>query len=108
MEWLREYVTTTAVEKSSRPWPDRFELLSNFPNPFNPSTQISYSILHASDVRLSVYDAAGREIAVLVDARQSAGLHQVTFNSKAFSSGIYFCRLQADGQMRMRKMVFMK
>jgi endo-1,4-beta-xylanase len=108
MEWLREYVTTTAVEKSSRPWPDRFELLSNFPNPFNPSTEISYSILHASDVRLSVYDAAGREVAVLVDARQSAGLHQVTFNSKAFSSGIYFCRLQMDGQMKTRKMVFMK
>jgi len=108
LEWLREYVTTTTVEKSSRSWPERFELPPNFPNPFNPSTRISYSIPYASDVRLSVFDAAGREVAVLVDARQSAGLHHVTFIGKAFSSGVYFCRLQGDGQVKTRKMVFMK
>ncbi|MBN1893266.1 endo-1,4-beta-xylanase [bacterium] len=108
MEWLRDYVTTTAVEKSSGPLPERLDLQPNFPNPFNPSTRISYSIPGASDVRLSVYNAAGREVAVLVNARQSAGSHQATFNGEAFSSGVYLCRLQAGGQMKTRKMIFMK
>ena len=85
-----------------------FNLAQNYPNPFNPSTMISYSIPSASDVRLSVFDVLGREVAVLVDEKQSAGIYTTAFNGRTLSSGIYFCRLQADKQVKTQKMMFMK
>jgi hypothetical protein len=63
------------------------------PNPFNATTAISYDLLTASHVRLSVYDTAGRLVATLVDNWRGAGSHEVTFDGSAFASGIYVYRL---------------
>jgi len=63
------------------------------PNPFARQTAISYEVAAASDVRLAVYDVLGREVAVLVDARQEAGTHRATFDASGLAAGTYVYRL---------------
>jgi hypothetical protein len=80
----------------------------NYPNPFNAVTTIRYVLGESAgkpDVRLSVFDVLGREVAVLVNGPQSAGVHTVRFNAPALSSGMYFSRLTAAGISMTRKMV---
>lgn len=76
-----------------------FELLPNYPNPFNPSTNIRYSLPSAAHVTLKVFDVLGHEIATLADETQQAGDHTVTFDTQLYSqeltSGIYFYKLSA-------------
>lgn len=76
--------------------PKLFSLEQNFPNPFNPVTQISYSLEESMRVKLTVYDTLGREIAVLVDGLQSAGNHEVPFNAGNLPSGLYMYRLETQ------------
>jgi len=85
-----------------------FLLSQNFPNPFNPSTTISYSIPKQSNVSLKVYDMLGREIAELVDAEKSAGSYKVNFDAGNLSSGIYFYTLKANEFSSTRKMLLIK
>ena len=83
-------------------------LAQNYPNPFNPKTVLSYQLSVASDVRLSVYDLLGREVAVLVNERKAAGMYKVTFDGTNISSGIYICRMIAGKYVESRKMVLTK
>ncbi|MDD5088446.1 MAG: T9SS type A sorting domain-containing protein [bacterium] len=80
----------------------------NYPNPFNPSTTISYSIPMAGDVRIMVFDITGREVATLVNAYQTAGSYAVHFDGSALASGIYFYRVSVAGQHFTQRMVLMK
>ncbi|MBI4427502.1 MAG: T9SS type A sorting domain-containing protein [Ignavibacteriales bacterium] len=89
------------------------KLGQNFPNPFNPSTRVTYSLLKAGQVRLSVYDVTGREVARLVDGYQFVGDYNVTWNSKdavggVLPSGVYFARIQADNEVATAKMILAK
>ncbi len=88
--------------------PRDFRLFQNYPNPFNPTTMISYQLPKGSFVKLSVYDVLGRRIATLVDGREDAGDHEVSFNGSKYSSGVYFCRLNAGGHSAVRKMIMIK
>jgi hypothetical protein len=93
--------------------PQAFTLDQNKPNPFNPETEISYSLPTGCDVRLDVYNITGQRVITLVDVYQEAGYHTVTWNSrdshgKQVSSGIYFYRLTADNETQTRKMILMK
>lgn len=90
------------------PLPARHELSPNHPNPFNPSTQIEFALPHAAHVRLDVFDAAGRRVAVLVDGIHSAGRHAVTFDAAALTSGVYLYRLTTPGYTATRSMVLVK
>ncbi len=74
--------------------PDKFELAQNFPNPFNPTTQIEYSLALASDVKIVVFDASGRQVAVLADKKQNAGSYSIGFDAGGLSSGLYFYSMQ--------------
>ncbi len=85
-----------------------FGLHGNFPNPFNPSTTISYSIPADAAVQLRVYDALGREVAVLVNEMKSAGTHNVQFDAGNLNSGLYLYRLTAHGSVLNGKMSLMK
>lgn len=76
--------------------PTEYELAQNYPNPFNPSTIISYSIPEESFVSIKVYDLLGKEIATLVDERQTAGNYQKSFNANGLSNGVYFYRIQTN------------
>jgi hypothetical protein len=87
----------------------RFELEQNYPNPFNPSTTIRYALPEASRVTLTVYDALGRQISVLVrDDIQAAGRHEITFDAGNLPSGMYLYRLEAGAFSRTGKMMLIK
>ncbi|MDP1677345.1 MAG: S8 family serine peptidase [Bacteroidota bacterium] len=88
--------------------PDKFELLQNYPNPFNPTTTIAFSLPQEGNVTLKVFDALGREVAILVNSFKSAGHYNVEFNALAFASGVYFYRLQAGSNIATKKLVLMK
>ncbi len=83
-------------------------LMQNYPNPFNPSTTIRYQLNAAGHVTLKVYDVLGREVAMLVDERQSAGTHTVTFDASELASGVYFYRVSANGFTETKKMILTK
>lgn len=82
--------------------------LSNYPNPFNPATEISYSLPERSQVSLVVYDMLGRQVADLVNQSQPAGTHRVSFDASRLSSGIYLYRLQAGGEVMTGQMTLVK
>ncbi|MFN3135996.1 MAG: T9SS type A sorting domain-containing protein, partial [Candidatus Kryptonium sp.] len=90
-----------------------FEIIGNFPNPFNSETKIIYTLFNDTYVKLTVYDIVGREIAVLVDGFQNAGKHEVSFNLgnikvDEITSGIYLYKLQTQRGYEIRKMVVIK
>ncbi|RJP81717.1 MAG: T9SS C-terminal target domain-containing protein [Candidatus Zixiibacteriota bacterium] len=88
--------------------PDRCQLISAFPNPFNPTTALSYELRASSHITLRVYDTAGREVATLVDGWREAGSHEVTFDAAGLASGIYFARLETGGQISVQKLILLK
>ncbi|MBI3004892.1 MAG: T9SS type A sorting domain-containing protein [Ignavibacteriales bacterium] len=88
--------------------PGTFELSQNFPNPFNPGTNLEFSIPQTAVVSLKVYDVMGREIAVLLDARKEAGTYRVSWDASAFSSGVYFYRIHAGAFIETKKMLLMR
>jgi hypothetical protein len=69
-------------------------LMSNYPNPFNPSTKISYTLSTSGQVTLKIFDVLGREVATLVNEVRSEGKHEAVFNASALASGVYFCRIE--------------
>jgi len=78
--------------------PETFAVENNYPNPFNPSTNIKYQIPEPSEVRLDVYNILGRRIATLVNETQTAGFYTTRFDARNLASGVYIARLQAVGQ----------
>ncbi len=88
--------------------PLNYELSSNYPNPFNPMTQIRFGLPEAQNVKLTVYDVTGREVARLVDGSFGAGYHTVTFDATNLASGLYLYRIEAGDFVSSRKMILMK
>ncbi|MFZ4620074.1 MAG: CotH kinase family protein [Bacteroidota bacterium] len=117
MDWKLTGGPLAAVSGETRQ-PQQFGLVQNYPNPFNPSTTIEYSLGTQEHVTLTVHDILGKQIAVLVDGQQDAGVHRVQFNSSSFSlsrrnagglaSGIYFYQLRAGNFYAQQKMVILK
>ncbi|MCC7158718.1 MAG: T9SS type A sorting domain-containing protein [Ignavibacteria bacterium] len=87
---------------------ERFNLSQNFPNPFNPSTMIQYTIADAQQVELRVYDMLGREVQTLVNNVQSAGSYNVMFNAGNLASGVYFYKLVAGNFTDIKRMMLIK
>lgn len=85
-----------------------FNLYSNYPNPFNSSTRIRFSLPSAGQATIRVYDVTGRLVTTLLDDMVAAGHHQVVFDGSGISSGVYFCQLKAGGELQTRKMVLIK
>ncbi len=85
-----------------------YRLDNCYPNPFNPSATIGYHQPAAGHVDLRVFDAAGREVTVLVDGVQTAGSHRVTFDGARLPSGVYLCRLRAGTATMTRKLLMIK
>ncbi|MBZ0179070.1 MAG: T9SS type A sorting domain-containing protein [Melioribacteraceae bacterium] len=87
-------------------FPEKFHLSQNYPNPFNPSTVIKYSIAGQQEfVTLKVFDVLGREIATLVNKKQSPGNYSVTFDASEIASGVYFYQLTAGKAKETKKMI---
>lgn len=88
--------------------PTQITLQQNYPNPFNPSTNIHYILKNNGPVLLEVYDALGRKVQTLVDGYREAGSHFAVFDAKELASGIYFYRLEADGEVHTKRMTLIK
>ena len=88
--------------------PSSFKLHQNYPNPFNPSTQIKYDLPYDADVKITVYDMLGKELAVLVNEQKTAGNYEVNFDASQLSSGMYFYKFEAGSYSETKKMLFVK
>ncbi len=98
----------TGVRQSAISGPDRFILHQNYPNPFNPSTTIRYSLAKPEQVTLKVYSLTGQVLVTLVDKRQQAGQHAITWRPKDLASGLYVYRLQIQASVKSKKMILLK
>ncbi len=96
------------VEDEITELPTEYALSNAYPNPFNPTTTIEYTLPKSREVRLTVYNLLAEEVTSLVDDFQQAGNHQVIWDASNFTSGIYFYRLQAGDFVQTRKMVLLK
>jgi hypothetical protein len=95
--------------KDLSPVPRVFKLFNNYPNPFNPSTQIRFSVPKDGFTTLKVINILGQEVTTLFEGTAKAGyLLNFTFNAKTLSSGIYFARLQQGANISIQKMILMK
>ena len=103
---LTSYETSTSRSVANAR--SSFRLRGNFPNPFNPSTQISFDVHKAGEYSLKVYDVLGQEVSVLVDSYLESGAYQITFNAAHLSGGVYFYRLQGNGITQVRKLFLLK
>ena len=93
--------------------PEAFVLAQNFPNPFRPPTAIRYTLSEPGYVTLKVYNVIGQEITTLVEARQAAGMHTITWDGLdrqgyGLASGVYLYRLRVDEQVETRKMILLE
>ena len=88
--------------------PLAFGLKQNFPNPFNPSTQINFTVPVTSNVQLKVFDTNGSEVATLVNQSKAAGTYAVEFNASNLASGIYYYTITAGSFSTTKKMILMK
>ncbi|RPI17380.1 MAG: T9SS C-terminal target domain-containing protein [Ignavibacteriae bacterium] len=88
--------------------PVKFSLEQNYPNPFNPTTTIEYSIPEKGNVSLKIFDITGKEIVTLADKYQNAGSYIVTWNASNISSGVYFYRLENNGNTTTKRMILAK
>ena len=100
--------TITDVEQDPSGTPGKFSLSQNFPNPFNPSTVISYQLPVGGQVSLKVYDILGNEVSTLVNKFQTAGKYNIDFKASLLPSGIYFYRLQTGSFVETRKMILLQ
>ncbi len=103
----------TGVNEIKGSLPKIYSLNQNYPNPFNPSTVISYSLPQQSHVKIEIFNALGQRVADIVNGFQQAGYHQVRWDAKNLSSGIYIYSINADGAngkhfFSVKKMVFLK
>lgn len=106
---LRVTVTVPlGIENISTTVPENYSMLQNYPNPFNPVTKIKFAIAKHSEVRINIYDAVGKEVSVLVNQEMNPGTYSADWNAENFPSGIYYCKMQADGFVQTKKMVLVK
>jgi len=99
--------TSTKIKKAESPNPVDFQL-SNYPNPFNPSTTIAFDLPETSEVKISAYNLRGQEIETFLEGIYPAGKHRIILNGSRFASGIYFVRLQAGALSTVSKILVQK
>jgi hypothetical protein len=99
---------TVGIQTISAEIPKSFKVYQNFPNPFNPSTNIQFDIVKSGKVRLEIFDISGRSITTLLNSKLEAGRYQVTFKSNGLSSGVYFYRITADEFSDVKRMLLVK
>ena len=101
-------VPPSGIQNIGTEMPDKYELYQNYPNPFNPTTNIRFDITNASDVKLTVYDILGKEVAVLVNENLNAGSYEVDWNATQNVSGVYLYSIETDNFVAVKKMLLIK
>jgi hypothetical protein len=105
---IRLFSMFNGIHQISQVIPDRIKMHNNYPNPFNPTTIIRYDLSKNDFVKLVVFDILGREVASLVNEKQSAGVYEVNWDASVYPSGVYFYRLVTDGFTDTKKMILLK
>ena len=100
------FAENSTVVAESTPHP--FILKGNYPNPFNPTTTIDFSLSEQMPIELFIYNSSGQKIAELINRNMDAGNHSVTWNASRFTSGVYFYKLTANNRSESRKLLFLK
>ena len=98
----------TSINELNPTIQNEYGLLHNYPNPFNPSTIINYSVKEAGLVKIKVYDILGSEVATLVNENKSAGNFAIEFNASNLPSGIYFYKISTDKFTEVKKMILLR
>jgi len=106
--WIGNASVVSGVDEGSDIFADAFTLYPNYPNPFNPVTNIKFSLTNDQFVNLSVYNMKGQLVANLVNERKASGNHSVHWNASGVASGVYLYQLQVEGNSITQKMVLMK
>jgi hypothetical protein len=112
--WLTELPDSTASAVPDGDVPSEFALFQNAPNPFNPTTTITYQTpVDAGHVEIAIYDAAGRRVATLCSGRSAPGTHRIVWaglddRGNGVASGTYFVRMSAAGYTATRKVTLLK
>jgi len=88
--------------------PEQMALHPNFPNPFNPSTTLRFTVSSAERVQLAVYDLTGRQVAELVNGHLTAGSHEVSWNARGLASGVYLVRLETGAETRVQRITLLR
>jgi hypothetical protein len=97
-----------SVKKNHLSFPDEFSLYPNYPNPFNPKTNISFNLEHDAEIVLEIYDLKGRVIETIIDGNFNSGHHSITWNADQFSSGVYFAIMSYKDFSQIQKMILLK
>ncbi len=88
--------------------PKDYKLNQNFPNPFNPSTNIRFGLPKSSFVKLTVYNILGKEVATLVNTRLNPGTFEIHWDASNYASGVYFYKLESEGFTQTKRMLLVK
>jgi hypothetical protein len=102
------YLSLSQSGEKYQTGPYKFEMAELYPNPFNPSTQISFSLPMEDYVKLSAYNIKGNEVDVIFEGAQGVGQHSYTWNAEMFPSGVYYIRLQASSMVSNQKALLIK
>lgn len=102
------YMPTTNVDDETAPLPEKMELQKPYPNPFNPSTDITFSVPRASRVNIDAYNLLGQKVATLLSNYQNAGQHTIRWRPENLSSGIYLIKLSDGYQTRTQRVTLLK
>ncbi len=105
IDWVYD---TTPVEETPMQAIKTFELNQNYPNPFNPTTKINFTLDEANYTTLTIYNAIGQVVEVLVDQDMTSGSYTMTFDGQDLNSGIYLYELKSGDHVEMNKMILMK
>ncbi len=116
LRFAKEYAQTLfnsqfdfkTLNMDDRVRPANYNLLPNYPNPFNPVTNIKFSLPEPAQITLNIYDITGRLVEQLVNRHTPAGNHTITWDASSYSSGVYIARLKAGSSIKTQKMVLMK
>jgi hypothetical protein len=103
-----QLVVVTHAAPATVETPTSFRLLSNYPNPFNPTTRISFEVPEQAQLALRVFDITGHLVTTLADGVYEAGTHEATFDGAGLPSGVYFAQLTGPASVQMIKMVLLK
>ena len=88
--------------------PQKFSLEQNFPNPFNPTTTISFDLPERSKVQLRIYNILGEEVKDLINEERNAGHYEYHWNASGLASGVYFYRLKAGNFVETKKLILLR
>jgi subtilisin-like proprotein convertase family protein len=108
VEWGLMLNSTVGIHNNEGDVPTKYTLSQNYPNPFNPTTKINFALPKSGLVTLKVYDASGKEVALLINEIKNKGTYSVDFNASSMASGVYFYKVSVNYFSEVKKMILLK